>query len=208
MKHLTDWFSGATKLAAGLVSVVALSACMIISEQPLVDEAEATTPLPAKTYLFGYEEDGLDALKRNTEAPLDMTLNGKTYASSDGSINAMFVPLDESGNYLMALSGPDGQVYGSAWIKDNLLAVKIILGESGPNKAIEAEKPFAGGVLDEIKVEEGGITVTTREALDYLIGMSREDKLDMAPIVMVFSDSADAGVPARLVRDGAGWKAE
>lgn len=205
MKHLLGVLSRATRIFAATAAIVALGACMIMSDQPLFAAADATTPLPPQTFLFGYADD---TFARNAEAPLELTLNGKTYTSADGAINVMFVPRGEPGSYIIAMVGPDGQTYGTARIRDNLMAVTMVLGDNDPDEIVAAEKAAAGGVLDDVTVKDGSISVHTREALDYILGMAAAEKLRMTPIVVAFAGSADAEVPAKLVRDGDFWKPE
>jgi hypothetical protein len=211
MQRGLTWFSGALKLALLAGAGLLLAGCVIVSKTPLVTESEGVAVLPATLYLFSYNEDPAGYL-RGEDPPGVLKLDGTSYTSEDGTMSVRFVPLDTEATYLAAVESTDGNMYGIARYRDSILAINIILSDAAPGDAIEAEKASGAAgseVLKDVTVEDGGITVTTREALDYLVAMHLAGKLPMAPLVTFIGESADASAaPAKLVQDGDFWKAE
>lgn len=188
----------AIRLAALSVAAVSLAGCMIVSDAPLVPESEGAQPLPATAYLLGYNgKDGV--YEKGTDAPLPFTLTGNTYVSADGSIKVIFAPIAD-GEYLLALDGSDGSMYGTATLRDHILTANMIIGNPDVADIVKADPALAGA-----SVEEGGIKVSSRAELDRVVAMSHEGKLQLGGLVLYVLESADAsGAPAKLVSDGAG----
>jgi hypothetical protein len=212
MTRSIDVLARAVRLAAGLAVAGLLAGCTIASKTPLVGPDEgATAVLPATFYMFGYDEkDG--SMTRNAEAPIAFTLNGHTYQSADKSLNVQFVPVaGTSDSYLVALSGPDSYIYGIGRYRHSLLAVNIVLADSDPGQALEAEKASGAPGADAlagVAVEDGAFNVTTRAALDYLVRMNLSGKLAMSPVVAYVAGSEDAPAPRSLVPEGDFYRAQ
>jgi hypothetical protein len=140
---------------------------------------------------------------------MQFTLTGNSYASADGSMTLRFVPLDQPETYLLAMVAADGSIYGTAVFRNSILTANVILSDADPAALIDAEKASGadGGALAGAAVEDGGLVLTSRPALDHVIKMTRDGKLKLGGLVMVVDERADATVPATLVPDGDFWKA-
>lgn len=204
--------SRTAKLVAALAIGAALAGCMITSKEALVADAESQQVLPATVFFFGYEEDDAapGTYKRSADPPMSFALSGNSYKSADGTTDLRFVPLDAPGTYLLAMAGADGSVYGTSVLRNNIIAANVILGDSDPAAIVQAEMAKGGdaAVLADVLVEEGELVVTSRPALDYLIGMTRDGRLQFGGLVMYIGETTDASVPAKLVPDGDFWKPE
>jgi hypothetical protein len=198
------------KLLTALAVAAALAGCMITSKAELVADAEGTQVWPASVYVYGYEQDKdvPNNWTRATDAPMQFTLSGNSYASADGSMTLRFVPLDAPDTYLLAMVAADGSMYGTSIYRDNLLAVNVILSDSDPAAIVATEKSGAGATaLAGVTVEDGALVITDREGLDYVIQMTRDGKLKLGGLVMAVDEKPDAAVPAKLVPDGDFFKA-
>jgi hypothetical protein len=190
-------------LAHRLASLVALcglafvlSACMITSETNLVADGEGAAPLPASFYFFTYTENE-GSIVRTEDEPMSFTLgDSNRYADAAGSMKVAFVPLaDQDGVYLLSIAASDGSMYGLARYADNILEIRMVLGGD-----VAAELQAAGATA--VAVEEGSITVADRETLDLVVGLIEEGKLTTSPLLGYVGESADASVPASIVKDG------
>ena len=206
MTYVPDVVSRAIKLMAVFAFGLALTACTISSKAELVSDAEGKQVLPAAVYFFGYDEDEAAAgnYKRADDEPVKLTLKGNTYSSDDGSINARFVPLAEPDTYLIAIVNADGSLYGVARLRDNFLVTNVILEDADPSMAISDELTKGGeaAVLSDVTSADGGLVITNRATLDYLVKMHLEDRLAMAGMVMFVADKPDATPPAKIAMDG------
>jgi hypothetical protein len=192
----------AAHLLALLGIIALLAGCTLSSKEKLVTDEESVTPLPASFAFFTYT-DKAGAYVRTEEAAQVFTLNGKGYANPDGVMSAYFVPL-EGNTYLLAASAADGSLYGVAQLFDTgVLEIEMVF-DSGLEEALVAAAPPAD-IAAAIKVSEGGIEVTSRDALDFVIALIAEDKLPVAPLVAYVAESADSSTPASISRDGDGW---
>jgi hypothetical protein len=200
MRHYLGTAWTAVRLAAVAITAALLAGCMIVSEQELVTDADGTQILPAKAYLTGYDEDGANTWKVSDDGAQEMTLNGNTYVSADGSLNARFVPLENvPGKYLIAIVSTDGSIYGVATFKNDILALDVILGDPDP---VAVAKMSGDPVLQDIAAQEGeggGIAVTSRAQLDALIQLHLDEKLSLLGLVMYASDDPKAATPARII---------
>ena len=186
-------------LALGALAVV-LSACMITSETNLVADGEGVTPLPATFHFFSYtEKEG--AIVRTEDAPMSFTLGeGNFYADAAGQMKVAFVPLgSEEGTYLLSIAAPDGSIYGVARLADNLMELRMVLGSD-----VAAELQAAGAT--SVQVKDGGIIVADRAMLDLVAGLVAEGKITASPVLGYVGETADATVPATLVKDGDWYK--
>jgi hypothetical protein len=188
-------------LVATFGLALVLSACMITSETALVAQGEGATPLPATFHFFTYtDQEG--AIVRTEDEPMSFTLGeGNLYADAAASMKVALVPLDEEeGVYLLSIAAPDGSMYGLARYADNILEIRMVLGAD-----VAAELQAAGAT--HVTAEEGSIAVADRETLDLVIGLIAEGKLTTSPLVGYVGESADASVPASIVKDGDWYKA-
>lgn len=188
--------------AIGLV----LAACTLSSDTDLVAADALATPLPASFAMFPYKADGADYV-RTDDAATDYALEGDTYIAGDRSMTIRFIAL-EGDTYLMAASGAEpGALYGTIWIRDDVVAIRMIFGD-GLEAAIDAATAGApAAIVADIAVAEGGIKVTRRETLDYVIGLIEAGTLPTSPLVAWIGPEGNATPPARLVAEGDGFKA-
>jgi hypothetical protein len=207
-----DVLARAVRLVAGLAVAVLLAGCMIASKSALVGPDEgATNVLPATFYMFGYEEkDG--KMTRSADAPSAFTLIGHTYESADKTLKVQFVPVAGTNDtYLVALTGPDGYIYGIGRYRENILKLSIVLSDSDPGKTLDAEKASGAAgseALTAVAVEDGALNVSSRAALDYLVQMNLAGKLAMGPLVAYIGESASAPAPQSMVADGDFYRTE
>lgn len=181
-------------LALGLAAL--LSACTIISDELLVSDAEVVTPLPAKPFLFGYdqENDG-DPHLLTSDGPLTMTLEAGAYIASDGTLSARFVPLDEPDTYLLAATGDGSTTYAVAHYADSILELRVVLGS-------DAKLAFEAADLPGLTIDGAGYKVPDRAVLDDAIALVRSGTFDVASLVFFIADNKDATAPPSLIRDG------
>jgi hypothetical protein len=198
--------SKVARLAALVTVSVLLAGCMIVSEDELVADSEGAAILPAAAYLTGYDEDGANTFKVSDDGAQPLTLKGGTYTSEDGSLNVRFAPLESvPGKYLMAIVSTDGNMYGVATFKNDILVVEVILGDPKPIDAVNAASdPDLQGITEE----EGGLRVTTRTQLDALVQLFLDGKLSLAGLVMYVADDPKAETPARIINDGTEYREE
>jgi hypothetical protein len=190
----------ASFLALGVLSLL-LSACMVTSEANLLADGEAAAVLPATFHFFTYnDKEGTYA--RTEDPAMAFTQGaGSAYADAEGSMKVSFVPLGDDGRtYLLSVAASDGSMYGLARLADNIMEIRMILGN---DVAAELQAAGAGNVT----TSEGAIEVSDRATLDLVIGLIAEGKLTTAPLLAYVGDSADAPVPATLVKDGDWYKA-
>jgi hypothetical protein len=204
MKHYLGTAWTAARLAAVVVAGTLLAGCIITSKAELVADSEGAQILPAKAYLTGYDEDGANTWKMSDDGAQEMTLNGNTYTSADGSLNARFVPIEsQPGRYLLAVVSPDGSIYGAATFKNDVLALDIILGDPDPLAVAKSSGIAELQSLEAQEDDQGGIVVTTREQLNALLQLYLDEKLSLMTLVMYSSDGADGAKPARIIyQDG------
>lgn len=192
-------------LAATLAIGLVLAACTLSSDTDLVAADAPATPLPASFAMFPYKLEGADYV-RTDDAATDYALEGSAYIAGDRSMTIRFIPL-EGDTYLMATSGAEpGALYGTVWIKDSVVAIRMIFGD-GLEAAIETATAGApAAIVADIAVAEGGIKVAKRETLDYVIGLIRDGTLPTSPLVAWIGPDGNATPPARIVADGDGFK--
>jgi hypothetical protein len=190
----------ASFLALGVLPLV-LSACMVTSEANLVADGEAAAVLPATFHFFTYNDR--DGTYARTEDPAMAYTQGagNAYADAEGSMSVSFVPFGNDGRtYLLSVAAADGSMYGLARFADNIMEIRMILGND-----VGAELQAAGA--GNLATAEGAIEVSDRATLDLVIGLIAQGKLTTAPLLAYVGDSADAPVPATLVKDGDWYKA-
>ena len=209
MKHYLGSAWTAAKLGLIAATTLLLAGCMIVSDAELVADSEGSQILPAKAYLTGYDEDGANTWKVSDDGAQEMTLNGNTYTSADGSLNARFVPLESlPGKYLIAIVSADGSIYGVATFKNDILALDIILGDPDPLAVAKAAGDASLATLESGGDEQGGIKVATREQLDSVIQLHLDGKLSLMGLVMYASDDPKAATPARIIFENDEYREE
>lgn len=204
MKHYLGSAWTAVRLAAVIVAGMLLAGCIITSKTELVADSEGEQIFPAKVFLTGYDEDGANTWKVSDDGAQQMTLNGNTYSSADGSLNVRFVQLESRpGEYLLAVVTADGSIYGHATFKNDILALDLVLGDPDP---VGVAKSSGVAELQSIEAGEdtqGGIVITTREQLDALMQLYLDEKLSLKTLIMYATETADAAKPARIIfKDG------
>lgn len=203
MNTLSAWRRVAANLLALFGLAVLLAACTLSSKQNLITDGEAVTPLPPSFAFFTYN-DKPDGFVRADEAGQVFTLAGKGYTSADKTMSAYFVPL-EGDTYLLAATAADSSLYGIARLFDTgVLEIRMVF-DTGLEEALAAAAAPAE-ITAAIKVVEGGIEVTSREALDFVIALIAEGKLPTAPLIAYIGETPDSPTPASITRDGDGWK--
>jgi hypothetical protein len=204
MKHYLGSAWTAVRLVAVATIGALLAGCMITSQAELVADGEGEQIFPAKVYLTGYDEDGANTWKVSDDGAQEMTLEGNTYKSADGSLNARFVQLEgQPGRYLLAIVSPDGSLYGAATFKNDILVLDMILGDPDPLTVAKTSGDPVLATLEAQEGQEGGIVVTTREQLDALLQLYIDEKLALMSLVMFATETADADKPARIIfKDG------
>jgi hypothetical protein len=204
----------AVRLAVVALATVLLAGCVITSTAPLVTDAESTTPLPASFWFYAYDanDDGGPAYDRSSEGPRAIALEGATYVTDDRTMAIRFVPVEDAPDtYVIAIAGSDTNIYGIARYRDRVIAMDVVLKDDDPAKAIAAERARAGAdaaaLADVSPQDGGGLTATSRAALDYLVQMDLAGRLPMSPLVAYIGDGPDAAVPTHMVAGADGfWK--
>lgn len=203
MNTHSTWRRPAANLLAVFGVVILLAACTLSSKEKLVTDTDATTPLPQSFAFFTYTEKP-EGIVRTDEAGQIFTLNGKGYVNPDGTMTAYFVPL-EGNTFLLALAAADSSLYGVARLfDDGVLQIDMVFG-AGLEQAI-ADAAVPAPVASALTVSDGGIEVTSREALDFVIGLIAEGKLPTAPLIAYVGETAESPTPAAITRDGESWK--
>lgn len=198
MYRLANLIRGGLGLLATIALAALLSGCILSSDDLLVSEGEAATPLPGPFAMVRYEEDGAGYKRSDEGPPGEFALEGKGYVSSDGAMTAYFVPL-ETDTYLVALSSPDGNMYGFATYRDNVLDLDIVLGDVEGNADLKA--------IPSVEIADGGVKLTDRAALDAVVALHQEGKLEMVPVIAYIGADASADFPPKLTPNGDGWTA-
>jgi len=189
-------------------AVILLAACTISSPTQLVGADEGATPLPAKFVVYGYKQGNGDAYIRTEEAPMSFVLNGNAYVAADNSMTLRFVPLDNNG-YLLSVAGNEpGALYGTAWVKGQIVVVRIMLADDAPVALHKAKAATPPQLALDITSSKDGLSVTKRETLDQLVKLIRKGTVPTSPLVAWVTEDPDAPTPTKIVKDTEGWKAE
>lgn len=189
-------------------AITLLAACTVSSPTQLVTGDEAVTPLPAKFVAYGYKQGEDDGYTRTEEAPMSFALSGNAYVASDNSMTLRFVPLDNNG-YLLSVSGNEpGALYGTAWVKGQIVVIRMILADNADVALEKAKSASPPGIASDIVTSDGGLGVTRRETLDYLVSLMRKGTVPTSPLVAWITEDPDAVTPTKIVKDADGWKAE
>jgi hypothetical protein len=191
-----------------VAAVILLAACTISSPTQLVGGDEGATPLPAEFVVYGYKKGDDEIWRRTEEAPMSFALDGKAYVASDNSMSLRFVPLDNNG-YLLSVSGNEpGALYGTAWVKGQIVVVRMMLADDGDVALEKAKAASPPELASDITTADGGLSVTKRETLDHLVSLMRESTIPTEPLVAWVTEDADAPTPTTIRKDTDGWKAE
>ena len=195
------------RIAANLLAlcglIIVLAACTLASRENFTTADEAVTPLPASFAFFGYA-DRPGGFVRTEEAGEILKLEGKGYVSADNSMSVYFVPL--AGNtYLLAATAAEGTIYGIAKLYDTGVVEVRVAFDAGLEEALAAAAAPAA-IAAALKVTDGSIEVTSREALDFVIALIVGDKLPTAQLIGYVGATPDSPTPASINRDGDGWK--
>jgi hypothetical protein len=190
-------------------TVILLAACTISSPTQLVGADEGATPLPATFVVYGYKQGQDDnAYTRSEEAPMRFALKGNAYIAADNSMTLRFVPLDNNG-YLLSVGGNEpGALYGTAWVKGQIVVVRVMLADDSSVALHKAKAASPPQLAMDITSSKDGLTVTKRETLDQLVKLIRKGTVPTSPLVAWVTEDPDAPTPTRIVKDTEGWKAE
>jgi hypothetical protein len=195
------------KLIAAM-ALISLAACTISSPTQLVGTDEGVTPLPAKFVAYGYKkgDDGIYA--RTEEAPMSFALSGNAYVASDNSMTLRFVPLDNNG-YLLSVGGNEpGALYGTAWVKGQIVVIRLMLADDADVALEKAKAASPPEIASDITSSKDGVSITRRQTLDYLVALMRKSTIPTEPLVAWVTENPDAPTPTKIMKDTDGWKAE
>jgi len=190
------------------LAVTLLAACTISSPTQLVGADEGATPLPATFVAYGYKKGDDEIWRRTEEAPTSFALSGNAYVASDNSMTLRFVPLDNNG-YLLSVAGNEpGALYGTAWVKGQIVVIRLILADDADVALEKARAASPPDIASDITTADGGLSVTKRETLDHLVSLMRKSTVPTEPLVAWVTEDADAPTPTKIMKDTDGWKAE
>jgi hypothetical protein len=185
-----------------------LAACTISSPTQLVGADEGATPLPARFVVYGYKQGSGDAYTRTEEAPMSFALQGNAYVAADNSMTLRFVPLDGNG-YLVSVAGNEpGALYGTAWVKGQIVVVRLMLADDAEVALQKAKAASPPELAADMTDSKDGLAVTRRETLDQLVKLIRKGTVPTSPLVAWVTENPDAPTPTRISKDKDGWKAE
>lgn len=191
-----------------VAAVVLLAACTISSPTQLVGADEGATPLPAKIVVYGYKKGEDEGWRRTVEAPMSFALSGKAYVAADNSMTLRFVPLDNYG-YLLSVAGNEpGALYGTAWVKGQIVVIRMMLADDASVAMEKARAASPPDIASDIAPEDGGLGVTKRETLDHLVSLIRKGTVPTEPLVAWVAEDPDAPTPTTIRKDTNGWMAE
>jgi hypothetical protein len=189
-------------------AVFLLCACTITSPTQLVGADEGATPLPANIVVYGYRQGDDGAYTRTEEAPIGFRQAERTYISADNSMTMRFVPLDGNG-YLLSVSGNEpGALYGTAWVKGQIVVIRMILADDVGEAVEKAKSALPPDLATDISGSKDGLSVTRRETLDQLVSLIRKGTVPTEPLVAWIAEDPDAPTPARIEKTTDGWKAK
>lgn len=188
--------------------VILLTACTISSPTQLVGPDESVTPLPAKFVAYGYKRGDDGSYGRTEEAPMSFALADKAYVAADNSMTLRFVPLDNNG-YLLSVGGNEpGALYGTAWVKGQIVVIRMMLADDADVAVEKAKAASPPDIASDITSSKDGLSITKRETLDHLVGLMRKSTVPTEPLVVWVTEDADAPTPTKIMKDTEGWKAE
>jgi hypothetical protein len=191
-----------------VATTVSLAACTISSPTQLVGPDEGAAPLPVTFVAYGYKQGDDDIWRRTEEAPVSYSLSGKAYVAGDNSMTLRFVPLDNNG-YLLSVAGNEpGALYGTAWVKGQIMVIRMMLADDGDMALEKAKAASPPEIASDITPEDGGLAVTKRETLDHLVSLVRKGTVATEPLVAWVAEDPDAPTPTTIRKDTDGWKAE
>jgi hypothetical protein len=189
-------------------AVILLAACTISSPTQLVGVDESVTPLPAKFVAYGYKKGNDGIYVRTEEAPMSFALSGKAYVASDNSMTLRFVPLDNNG-YLLSVAGNEpGALYGTAWVKGQIIVIRMMLADDADVALEKAKAASPPELASDITTADGGLSITKRETLDHLVSLMRKGTVPTSPLVAWVTEDPDAPTPTKIMKDTDGWKSE
>lgn len=189
-------------------AMLLLAACTVSSPTPLVGADEGATPLPAKIVVYGYKKGEDEIWRRTEEAPMSFVLDGRAYVAADNSMALRFVPLDNNG-YLLSVSGNEpGALYGTAWVKGQIVVIRMMLADDADVALEKAKAASPPAIASDITTADGGLSVTKRATLDHLVSLMRKSTVPTEPLVAWVAEDADAPTPTTIRKDIDGWKAE
>jgi hypothetical protein len=191
-----------------VAAVILLAACTISSPTQLVGANEGVTPLPPKFVAYGYKKGDDGIYVRTEEAPMSFAVSGNAYVASDNSMTLRFVPLDNHG-YLLSVAGNEpGALYGTAWVKGQIVVIRMILADDADVALEKAKAASPPDLAADITSSKDGLTITKRETLDYMVGLMRKSTVPTEPLVAWVTEDPDAVTPTKIMKDTDGWKAE
>lgn len=191
-----------------VAAVTLLAACTISSPTQLVGTDEGVTPLPLKFVAYGYKKGDDGVYVRTEEAPMSFAVSASAYVASDNSMTLRFVPLDHNG-YLLAVAGNEpGALYGTAWVKGQIVVIRMMLADDADVALEKAKAASPPEIAGDITGSKDGLSITKRETLDYLVGLMRKSTVPTEPLVAWVAEDPDAPTPTKIMKDTDGWKAE
>ena len=195
------------KLIAAM-AVTLLAACTISSPTQLVGADEGATPLPAKFVAYGYKKGDDGIYVRTEEAPMSFAVARNAYLAADNSMTLRFVPLDNHG-YLLSVAGNEpGALYGTAWVKGQIVVIRLMLADDADVALEKAKAASPPDIASDITSSKDGLSITRRETLDHLVSLVRKGTVTTEPLVVWVTENPDAPTPTKIMKDTDGWKAE
>jgi len=189
-------------------AVILLAACTISSPTQLVGVDEGVTPLPASFVAYGYKKGDDGTYMRTEEAPMSFAVADKAYVASDNSMTLRFVPLDNNG-YLLSVAGNEpGALYGTAWVKGQIIVIRMMLADDADVALEKAKAASPPEIAGDITGQKDGLSITRRDTLDHLVGLIRKGTVPTSPMVAWVTEDPDAPTPTKIMKDTDGWKAE
>jgi len=185
-----------------------LAGCTVSSPTQLVAPDEGVTPLPAKFVAYGYKKGDDGIYVRTEEAPMSFAVSGNAYLASDNSMTLSFVPLDDHG-YLLSVAGNEpGALYGTAWVKGQIVVIRLMLADDAVVALEKAKAASPPAIASDITSSKDGLSITKREALDHVVALMRNGTVTTEPLVVWVTENPDAPTPTKIMKDTDGWKAE
>lgn len=189
-------------------AVILLAACTISSPTQLVGPDESATPLPAKFVAYGYKKGDDGVYVRTEEAPMSFALADKAYVAADNSMTLRLVALDDHGHLLSFAGNEPGALYGTAWVKGQIVVIRMILADNADVALDKAKAASPPELASDITSPKDGLSITRRETLDHLVGLIRKGTVPTSPMVAWVTEDPDAPTPTKIMKDTDGWKAE
>ncbi|WP_417309425.1 hypothetical protein [Devosia sp.] len=187
------------RLALLTACAVALTACTITSPTLLVSDAETVTPLPDTFEMTPYEAHP-DGYEIADDEPSIFTRDGTAYVVADGSFTARFAPLSDDLYLLAATAATEGPLYGIARLDGQALLIRMVFASTDEALAMVVHDA-PPDIAADIESTRGGIVVTNRATLDYLLARFADGTLETEPVVAWIGTEGTPAPQQLVLRD-------